>query len=543
MSVTTKPNVLDILHTNQEYMKKSRSFLIWLPVNIVLLAVILCDLWKNQRPYKWIGIFEHLMAVILSLNILYLSIQRFLIQYFPKKYHVSLQQFSLLQQISGILQGNYNVNVLLEENPPTTDVKKEKFRFENFQASSSPLFANSNTSPKSESLNDSMKEKFPVKRYHASPSSLFANAPVVCDAHETSLINSYGNSGSMNVNSSVFSSNLSNSLSSPSRHAHFQEVFSDEVDVARRYVQSPDFKHTLNLNDSGEYWRRSDGSFFRSHHSRRSSELVLNDVYQLSSTTTLEFVKPVNEVSSLGANPAVCKKFGINQSFLPEWIANLRMWITQTILTRIIKEIEEVNQALTCQGITNVSIGSTGLERLKKTAAMSQVYQNIPSLSSLISFLDISLNQEYVVQRISALSTGSMSNYCWNAGGSYEGKPWNESLPTDAALLPLPHTAPDGRQFSSAHYVKTPTELKKNKKSVIICQQSNNPPHFQLIIGEDTYDISRGRNNLFHVILFFLHHIKTKESCMFEHVNLGSSGINMLWVISDPSYNLYKKSL
>lgn len=76
-------------------------------------------------------------------------------------------------------------------------------------------------------------------------------------------------------------------------------------------------------------------------------------------------------------------------------------WITQTILTRIIKEIKDVNNALSVQGITNVNIGSTGLERLKKTAAMSQVYQNIPTLSSLISFLDISSNQEYVVQRIS----------------------------------------------------------------------------------------------------------------------------------------------
>jgi len=76
-------------------------------------------------------------------------------------------------------------------------------------------------------------------------------------------------------------------------------------------------------------------------------------------------------------------------------------WITQTILTRIIKEIKDVNLALTVHGVTNVSIGSSGLERLKKTAAMSQVYQNIPSLSSLISFLDVSSNQEYVVQRIS----------------------------------------------------------------------------------------------------------------------------------------------
>lgn len=61
----------------------------------------------------------------------------------------------------------------------------------------------------------------------------------------------------------------------------------------------------------------------------------------------------------------------------------------------------------------------------------------------------------------------------------------------DSQLFPLPHTAPDGRQFSSAHYVKAPAVPIKNKKSLIIYQQSINPPHFQLIIGEDTYDISR----------------------------------------------------
>lgn len=61
----------------------------------------------------------------------------------------------------------------------------------------------------------------------------------------------------------------------------------------------------------------------------------------------------------------------------------------------------------------------------------------------------------------------------------------------DSQLFPLPHMAPDGRQFSSAHYVKTPVVPVKNEKSLIIYQQTINPPHLQLIIGEETYDISR----------------------------------------------------
>ena len=63
----------------------------------------------------------------------------------------------------------------------------------------------------------------------------------------------------------------------------------------------------------------------------------------------------------------------------------------------------------------------------------------------------------------------------------------------DSQLFPLPHTAPDGRQFSSAHFFKVPATPAKNKKSLIIYQKSINPPHFQLIIGEETYDISRVR--------------------------------------------------
>ena len=63
-----------------------------------------------------------------------------------------------------------------------------------------------------------------------------------------------------------------------------------------------------------------------------------------------------------------------------------------------------MNTSLTVHGATNISIGSSGIERLKKAAAMSHISQNIPSLSSLISFLEISPNQEYVVQRLAGLS-------------------------------------------------------------------------------------------------------------------------------------------
>lgn len=57
-------------------------------------------------------------------------------------------------------------------------------------------------------------------------------------------------------------------------------------------------------------------------------ESLFLDVYVIfyfKHVLAFESVKPVNEVSSLGANLTICKKFEIHPSYLPEWIANLRM--------------------------------------------------------------------------------------------------------------------------------------------------------------------------------------------------------------------------
>jgi hypothetical protein len=43
--------------------------------------------------------------------------------------------------------------------------------------------------------------------------------------------------------------------------------------------------------------------------------------------------------------------------------------------------------------------------------------------------------------------------------------------------------------------------------------------------------IVSGRNNLFHTLLLFLHHIRTKEGGVLGRINFGVSGINVLWVI------------
>ena len=56
---------------------------------------------------------------------------------------------------------------------------------------------------------------------------------------------------------------------------------------------------------------------------------------------------------------------------------------------------------------------------------------------------------------------------------------------------------------------------------------------FQIGEGERRLELPPGRNNLFHTLLMFLHHIKTKEGGMLDKVNLGRWGINILWIIDE----------
>lgn len=154
------------------------------------------------------------------------------------------------------------------------------------------------------------------------------------------------------------------------------------------------------------------------------------------------------------------KRLGIDTTTLTLWNENLRLvsnkklciylylhlfhkyklilflqWISKTILERLIKEFDLINEELVKHGFGDVSVGGVGLDRLRKTAQLAHVRHNIPSLSTLIQFLEISTNQEYLVKRIRELEKGGcMSDFKWNGGSTYNGKDWDYSLPTDSAV-------------------------------------------------------------------------------------------------------------
>ena len=329
-----------------------------------------------------------------------------------------------------------------------------------------------------------------------------------------------------------------------------------------------------------------------------------------------------NYAANKSSTDSICRSLGIDSIQLVSWMENLRMWISQTILERIVKEIKETNELLIQHGMAEEQIGKISIDKLRKVASLPHILERVPSLDALLPFLEITNQQEYLVKRLKELSEGgAMSDYKWNGGGRYKGVVWSDKLPTDAEIVMncvaayLDGRMPkhyhytsnvDGKPFSGIYFLKTlNSDLQKNgsndkteklsdpkaqkmsffatllastkssnvpvtkeadianasstpsqqHKNFVIVQIAQKPPHYVLQLNSrnnssnsiaaasssanvsikdgETLDVGQGRNNLFHVLLLFLHLIKTKEQGMLGRINFGSSGINVLWVLDE----------
>lgn len=235
-------------------------------------------------------------------------------------------------------------------------------------------------------------------------------------------------------------------------------------------------------------------------------------------------------------------KLKINDKMITLWCEKVRKWICQTILVKLVQEIDHINSKLMEMGLPEFQIGSVSLFALHHIAATKA--HLLPKLSITLPYLNVHSNQEYLVKRLRELARGGcMGDFKWNSGGSYADKPWCDDLPTDCAIIiyffccyldahlpPDPHF-PEGKPFSSKYFKKSPEKVVLSKDLTYIYQSSLSPPHFKVVIGEDLFNLQKGRNNLFCALVIFLHYMKTKECGMLGRVNLGPSGMNMLWVI------------
>ncbi|XP_035794711.1 transmembrane protein 209-like [Anopheles albimanus] len=517
--------------------KRSRECLRWGTVNVLLLSMLLFDI-SNKCPYAfshWYYV-EYAAAAILGSSMLY-----YYGQYFY--YLFSAEPIRGTEQQRRLLKFDLNDSSFI-----TTPPQPQKPA----SADGTPL-----------NVSTTMLRAFdnsPASDYTAAPvptrSRLFLRGGSPVPEMHRPLAHDRNNCSyepSPNVSSgSVKFSPALRKLVHPNAavvDAKQLESFLHEVseDRGNRSVKDQVNISDGSINTSVNWSRLQD-----------MSHLLQTSLYQLSSSgTPSKQLAKEHEVGSYNAfidgSPEGLKKVSTTQ--LSNYVGNLRMWISLTILQRIDEEINLADQAFKNRGFADIQIGAIGLERLKKTAENQQlVTLYIPRLPLLIPFLEMSTNQEYLVQRIRDLSKGScLGDYRWNSGASYKGLAWDEHLPTDAAIIfhlfctyldsqlrPLPQ--PGGRPFYNRYVVvgdkksskETLAEVSsKNKaKCAILC---TNPlkPKFNFVSDDKIHSCAYDRNNLFYVIIQFLIYMKTHHESSLEGINLGRSGINILCCIED----------
>jgi len=244
------------------------------------------------------------------------------------------------------------------------------------------------------------------------------------------------------------------------------------------------------------------------------------------------------------------QRLGVDPMRLVMWNENLRVWMTQTILRPLVSEIETVNAALPKHGVSDCKIGESPIDRLRKVSSLPQVASSLPTLSALLPFLEVSQDQEYVVSRLKELSsTGALSMYRWCSGGKCRGQAWTDKLPTDSELLlhllasyldsrlvasstTRLADSRDSMPFTHSHFFKFGEKIEQvDKDFLAIVQIKARPPHYVVQVGDKQLDVGGGRNNLLHSLLLFLQQVREERAGMIGRVNLGLSGLNILWVL------------
>lgn len=192
-----------------------------------------------------------------------------------------------------------------------------------------------------------------------------------------------------------------------------------------------DIRETVDRNSTNTLW----------NYWNNAANLLKTSIYQLSPTTTSPNKQSSGKelagslgpgCGDLGATSDLFKT--ISMPKLTKYVTSLRMWLSATILQKLVIEFDKIDNEFAIRGFSDIKIGSVSLERLKKTAENHMVSSYVPALSTILPFLEISTNQEYLVQRIRELAKGSGLNiHDYRSQNSYDLN-LDEHVTTDAAV-------------------------------------------------------------------------------------------------------------
>ncbi|XP_075583673.1 transmembrane protein 209-like [Pelecanus crispus] len=115
--------------------------------------------------------------------------------------------------------------------------------------------------------------------------------------------------------------------------------------------------------------------------------------------------------------------------------AKFRNWINKTILVWLVRKIKSVSTQLRRMGCPELQIREASISCLKQAVEILKA-PLIPTLNAIAQYLDLTPNQEYLVERIKGLSQGGcMSSFRWNRGGDFKGRKRDTTLPTDSSVI------------------------------------------------------------------------------------------------------------
>ncbi|TMW52904.1 hypothetical protein DOY81_002020 [Sarcophaga bullata] len=520
---------------------KAHYYLRWGSFNVVVLAFLMFDI-SNKCPYaesKWYYV-EYAVATIAGLSMLACFFKYFLYVFHTQPLQGTRQQKSLMK-----FDDNDSSFIT------TTPTKKK----EAFDSSFQNQYVNNTILSWHSSFNESRSPNSPNWSYTRTTPPRQSLSP---QQQQQQLQNVSWNSSMVNnSNFNASSADDSSPFVSP-YHKYEREQITDELSL-HRYLKEVSLKEssTTEITDINQTFPTggSINSFW--NYCNSAANMLKTSLYQLSpqpapATQNKQSANEEGGLNIIDSNSEVIKR--ISSERLAQYVGNLRTWISFTILQRLTKEIGNIDETFKQRGFHDMQIGGIGLERLKKTVESQQfVLLYMPMLPMIVPFLEMSSNQEYLVQRIKDLAKGScIADYRWNSGAEYHGLKWDEHLPTDSAILfhlfcvyldtqlmPLPQGG--GRPFYS-RYVIIGEEKRSAKDTVALVQNKarcailcTNPlkPKFNFISDGEIHNCAYDRNNLFYVIIQFLIYMRTHQESSLEGVNLGKSGINIMCVIED----------
>jgi len=253
--------------------------------------------------------------------------------------------------------------------------------------------------------------------------------------------------------------------------------------------------------------------------------------------------------------------------FIDPWTERLRMWLSQWVFQNLVQRIEQLEKFLgdavifllspmrIVQNNTQHPVFWTNPNNNLDDFNLNGLDKNIQiEILKIRKYVDVlgCTSLEYVIKRIKILASGTcLINYNWNSGGNLDDRKWSNDFPTDSQLVmhvfctfmdekvvPISTSTKD-HPFTLQHFMKAPADPKNLNINIVIYQTTQHPPHYNILATNpkdntiETYQVIKGRNNLFHTIIIFVHYIKNYQKGFLYNNYLGSSDFRLLQIIEE----------